>query len=156
MAKKSAGLLFYRFLNKTLQVLLVHPGGPFWQNKGLGSWSIPKGEIEEGEDFLQAAIRETEEEIGISIQVKNPILLKPAKQKSGKIVYAFSNEASFELKEVQSNFFEIEWPPKSGRKQVFPEVDKAEWFELKEAESKIVPGQLPLLQELKEKILKEN
>lgn len=154
MKKTSAGLLFYHFKNQALQVLLVHPGGPYWKNKDLGSWSIPKGEIGEDEDFLQAAIRETAEEIGIHIEVRDPVLLKPAQQKSGKIVYAFAYETSFELTEIKSNYFEMEWPPKSGKKKLFPEVDKALWFTLEEAQKKIVGGQLPLLMDLKEKISK--
>jgi predicted NUDIX family NTP pyrophosphohydrolase len=148
MVKKSAGLLLYHFRNKTLQVLLVHPGGPFWKNKDVGSWSIPKGEIEEGEEPLIAAARETEEETGISVNPHNCISLTPVKQKSGKIIYAWAKEANFETDNIKSNLFEMEWPPKSGKKSFFPEVDKANWFYMEEAEKKIIPGQTPLLKEL--------
>jgi predicted NUDIX family NTP pyrophosphohydrolase len=152
MAKKSAGLLLYRLKNKLIEVLLVHPGGPFWRNKDCGVWSIPKGEIEENEEPLMAATRETKEETGISIDIKNPISLNPVKQKSGKLIYAWANEANFEIEKIKSNFFEMEWPPKSGKKTFFPEVDKAAWLTLEEAEKKIVPGQLPLLKELKQNL----
>lgn len=151
MAKKSAGLLLYRFQNQSLEVLLVHPGGPFWKNKDWGAWSIPKGEIEENEELLKAAARETKEETGISVDINNPIPLKPVKQKSGKIIYAWAKEANFEIEEIKSNFFEMEWPPKSGKKAFFPEVDKAAWLNLDDAEKKIVSGQLPLLRELEQK-----
>jgi predicted NUDIX family NTP pyrophosphohydrolase len=153
MAKKSAGLLLYRFQNQSLEVLLVHPGGPFWKNKDWGAWSIPKGEIEENEELLKAAARETKEETGISVDINNPIPLKPVKQKSGKIIYAWAKEANFEIEEIKSNFFEMEWPPKSGKKAFFPEVDKAAWLNLDDAEKKIVSGQLPLLRELEQKLL---
>ena len=153
MAKKSAGLLLYRFQNQSLEVLLVHPGGPFWKNKEWGAWSIPKGEIEENEELLKAAARETKEETGISVDINNPIPLKPVKQKSGKIIYAWAKEANFEIEEIKSNFFETEWPPKSGKKAFFPEVDKAAWLNLDDAEKKIVSGQLPLLRELEQKFL---
>lgn len=152
MAKKSAGLLLYRSQNKSIEVLLVHPGGPFWKNKDLGAWSIPKGEIEENEEPLKAAARETKEETGISVEINNPISLNPVKQKSGKIIYAWANEANFETEEIKSNLFEMEWPPKSGKKSFFPEVDKAEWLNLEDAEKKIVSGQLPLLKELKQNL----
>jgi predicted NUDIX family NTP pyrophosphohydrolase len=153
MAKKSAGLLLYRFQNQSLEVLLVHPGGPFWKNKERGAWSIPKGEIEENEELLKAAARETKEETGMSVDINNPIPLKPVKQKSGKIIYAWANEANFEIEEIKSNLFEMEWPPKSGKKAFFPEVDKAAWLNLDDAEKKIVSGQLPLLRELEQKFL---
>lgn len=153
MAKKSAGLLLYRLKNKSIEVLLVHPGGPYWKNKDLGAWSIPKGEIEENEEPLMAAARETKEETGISVDINNSISLKPVKQKSGKIIYAWANEANFEIKEIKSNLFEIEWPPKSGKKTFFPEVDKACWFDLEDSEKKIIPGQLPLIKELEQNLL---
>ena len=153
MAKKSAGLLLYRFQNQSLEVLLVHPGGPFWKNKERGAWSIPKGEIEENEELLKAAARETREETGMSVDINNPIPLNPVKQKSGKIIYAWANEANFEIEEIKSNLFEMEWPPKSGKKAFFPEVDNAAWLNLDDAEKKIVSGQLPLLRELEQKFL---
>ncbi len=156
MPKKSAGLLFYRIYNQWPEVFLVHPGGPFWSKKDKGAWSIPKGECEMGEDPFQAAIRETEEETGMNTRKLNlnrnaSIELPPARQKSGKIVYAWAIEADFDV-EVKSNFFMMEWPPKSGQERSFPEVDKAQWFHLDEAKKKIVNGQIALLEEL-EKVI---
>lgn len=157
MAKKSAGLLIYRRqqLQKAerteWQVLLVHPGGPFWQKKDAGAWSIPKGEFTESEDPLSAAIRETKEETGFSA-VGKLVELSPVKQKSGKIVYAWASEADFDLLRLQSNFFEMEWPPRSGKTTSFPEIDRAGWFGLDEAAGKMLEYQLPLLEELKRKL----
>ena len=147
MVKKSAGLLIFRARKSEKEVLLVHPGGPYWQNKDLGSWSIPKGEFEESEDPLAAAKRETHEEIG-AVVTGEFIPLSPVKQKSGKTIYAWAVKKDIDLKNFTSNTFEMEWPPKSGRKEAFPEVDKAEWFNLQLAKVKIIPGQLPLLEEL--------
>lgn len=147
MPKKSAGIIFYRFKNGLPEFLLVHPGGPFWVKKDLGAWSIPKGEILEDEDPLDAAIRETEEETGIKAS-GNFIELTPVKQKSGKLVFAWAVEGNFDTREIKSNSFELEWPPKSGNKKSFAEVDKAQWFLMDEARKKIVPGQLPLIEEL--------
>jgi len=147
MAKKSAGILFYRLRKKILSVLLVHPGGPFWAKKDAGSWSIPKGEIEEDELPLDAALREVEEETGIKAS-GNFIELAPVKQKSGKIVYAWAVENDFDAEKITSNNFEMEWPPRSGTKKTFPEIDKAEWFSVEEAETKILSAQLPLIKEL--------
>ncbi len=147
MAKKSAGILLYRRINNIPEVMLVHPGGPFWKNKDLGTWSIPKGEFDAAEDPLQAAIRELKEETGIIAQ-GNFIELKPVKQASGKIVYAWALEQDADAGAISSNEFEIEWPPKSGKKIMIPEVDKASWFTFEEAVVKIIPGQQPLLNEL--------
>jgi predicted NUDIX family NTP pyrophosphohydrolase len=151
MPKESAGLLLYCFHNSILKVLLVHPGGPFWAKKDSGVWSIPKGEFEAGESPLNTAIREVEEETGIKAQ-GNFIELNPVKQKSGKIVYAWALQTNFNLTEIKSNTFEIEWPPKSGIRQSFPEIDKAEWFDIQEAEKKILSGQLPLLKDLEKNL----
>ena len=158
MPKKSAGLLLYRFQNDFFEVLLVHPGGPFWAKKDRAAWSIPKGEFNEEEDPLDAAKRETLEEIGISIEAFNYhtssfIELTPVKQNSGKIVFAWAVESDVEENDldavaVKSNLFEMEWPPKSGKKRSFHEVDKAEWFNLEEAKKRIIPGQVPLIEEL--------
>jgi predicted NUDIX family NTP pyrophosphohydrolase len=148
MPKKSAGLLLYRVINKSLEVLLVHPGGPFWAKKDLEAWSIPKGEFEENEDPLDAAKRETEEELGIKVTGKF-LELKPVKQKSGKLIYAWALEKDIDAAKITSNTFEMEWPPKSGKKQTFPEIDKAEWFNMSEARKKINTGQAALLDELK-------
>ncbi|TMI75792.1 MAG: NUDIX domain-containing protein [Bacteroidetes bacterium] len=153
MAKKSAGILLYRIKKNQPEVLLVHPGGPFWAKKDLGSWSIPKGEYEEGEDPLDAARREVEEETGL--QVKGPFIeLAPVKQKGGKLVVAWAAEGDFDPATIKSNEFEMEWPPKSGKRKTFPEVDKAAWFTISEAVEKIVEGQIPLLKELELKLRK--
>src|SRR6185437_12662230 len=132
MAKKSAGLLLYRIKNNLVEILLVHPGGPFWQKKDIGSWSIPKGEVEEGEELLKAAFRETEEETGLKLEENEPLPLNPVKQKSGKIIYAFAVKADVKIDNIKSNLFEMEWPPRSGKKQSFPEVDKAQWLPIEE------------------------
>ncbi len=152
--KTSAGLLLYRFKKKEPEFFLVHPGGPFWKNKDIGSWSIPKGEVEENEDYLAAAIRETKEETGISIDISPEkfIPLAKVKQNPGKIIYAWAAEGNFEAEHIKSNLFEMEWPPKTGKKQSFPEVDKADWFGFEEARKKILQGQTPLLEKLLSKL----
>ena len=147
MPKKSAGIILYRFTNDQLEVLLVHPGGPFWAKKDLNAWSIPKGEFEDGEDPLEAAKREVREETGMTIEGKF-IALTPVKQKSGKLVLAWALKGDFDPATIQSNEFEMEWPPRSGKKKMFPEVDKAGWFTIDEAVTKIVEGQIPLLVQL--------
>jgi predicted NUDIX family NTP pyrophosphohydrolase len=148
--KRSAGLLLYRFKNNIPEFFLVHPGGRFWEKKDIGAWSIPKGEVEENEDYLDAAIREMKEETGISLKIeKNKFTaLKDVKQNPGKIVSAWTTKADFDEATVRSNFFEMEWPPKSGKKQSFPEVDKAGWFSFEEARKKILAGQTPLLEQV--------
>lgn len=151
MQKRSAGILLYRFHANTLQVLLVHPGGPFWQKKDAGAWSIPKGEFEEDEDSLAAAKREMEEETGIKVS-GNFIELTPVKQKSGKIIYIWALLKDTDVAEIKSNSFEMEWPPKSGKKKEFPEIDKAAWFNIDEAKKKIIEGQVPFITELEQKI----
>ena len=150
--KKSAGILLYRIKDKKPEFLLVHPGGPFWKNKDLQAWSIPKGEIEKDEDIKQAAIREFQEETGQKIPFENLIPLNPIKQKGGKIVYAFALEGELNPENIQSNFFEMECPPKSGKIQKFPEIDKAAWFDLKTAQEKIIPEQFHLIEELLRKL----
>lgn len=150
MAKKSAGLILYRIKDDVIEILLVHPGGPFWQKKDLGSWSIPKGEVEDGEEMLKAAFRETEEETGVNFEGNHPLTLNPVKQKSGKIIYAFALKADVNVGNIKSNLFEMEWPPRSGKKQSFPEVDRAEWFPIEEAKKKIVPGQIPIIEQLEQ------
>jgi predicted NUDIX family NTP pyrophosphohydrolase len=147
MAKTSAGLLVYRNKKKHLEVFLVHPGGPFWKKKDKNAWSIPKGEFEAPEQPLDAAIREFEEETGFS--VKGEFLpLTPVKQPGGKIVYAWAIQGDFDSGKFSSNTFTITWPPGSGKKQQFPEIDKAAWFNIPAAIEKILKGQIPLLQEL--------
>ena len=149
MKKKSAGLLVYRFKNQNeVEVLLVHPGGPFFIKKDLGAWSIPKGEYEDGEEPLLVAKREFYEETGNRVVNGLMIKLKPVTIKSGKEISAWAIETDFEKAFISSNEFEMEWPPKSGKKQWFAEVDKAEWFSLDVAKQKINPGQIPFLDEL--------
>jgi predicted NUDIX family NTP pyrophosphohydrolase len=153
MAKRSAGLLIYRRSDGDIWVLLVHPGGPFWAKKDDGAWSIPKGLVDENEDELEAARRETEEEIGV--KVDDPVArLGDYRQPGGKIVTAWSVEASVEIDvaTIRSNSFTMEWPPRSGSMKEFPEVDRAGWFTLPEAEVKILAGQRPMLSDLAEQL----
>ncbi len=145
--KNSAGILLFRRSNKILEVLLVHPGGPFWARKDDGSWSIPKGELDENEDRLKCAIREFEEETGGQLRGEF-IELHPLKQKSGKIIYAWATEGDFDPSEFKSNFFEMEWPPRSGKMKEFPEADKVQWFSIAEANKKLLAGQAPFLSQL--------
>lgn len=145
MPKKSAGILVYRFRDQP-EVFLVHPGGPFWARKDAGAWTIPKGEFDE-EDPLTAAQREFREETGLSIGGEFRSLA-PVTLKSGKIVHAWAVQADLDPAQVQSNTFEMEWPPKSGKKQEFPEVDRAGWFSLKEGMEKINPAQAGFIREL--------
>ena len=136
--------MVYRKKGKLMEVFLVHPGGPFWKNKDDGAWSIPKGEFETDEEPLNAAQREFLEETGIEIKGKF-ISLGTAKLKSGKLVHSWAIESDIDETSIQSNTFEIEWPPHSQKKQSFPEIDRAAWFRLEEAAQKINPGQLPFL-----------
>ncbi|GAB4363053.1 MAG: NUDIX domain-containing protein [Calditrichia bacterium] len=147
MPKQSAGILLYRLRENEIQVFLVHMGGPFWQKKDEGAWSIPKGEFEEGEDPLSAARREFAEETGQMVE-GNFHPLTPVKQKGGKVVYAWAIEGECDPTQIRSNTFTMEWPPLSGKKQEFPEVDRAEWFPLPLARKKIIKGQAVLLDEL--------
>ncbi|HLP20177.1 MAG TPA: NUDIX domain-containing protein [Chitinophagales bacterium] len=147
MPKQSAGILFYRLQNKTLEVLLVHPGGPYWSNKDLAAWSIPKGEIEGDEEPILAAQREVEEELGIAV-AGNWLPLTPIKQKSGKVVHAWAVQHDLDATNIKSNEIEIEWPPKSGKVKSIPEVDKAEWFTIPLAREKIIGAQAAFLNEL--------
>lgn len=150
MPKKSAGLLLYRRSTNGIEVLLIHPGGPFWAKKDLHAWSIPKGEFDDSEDGLEAAKREFEEELGIPPPdvVLRP--LEPIRYSGGKYIYCWVGEANMDITDIQSNLFEMEWPPKSGRRQSFPEVDRAAWFPLEAAMKKIHKGQEPLLRQLAE------
>lgn len=151
MPALSAGLLLYRRRNGRLQVLLVHPGGPFFKNKDHGAWSIPKGLVEPGEELLTAAMREFEEEIGIE-PAGTFLPLTPVKQKSGKIVHAWACPGDFDPTNVSSNTCLLEWPPKSGRHVEFPEIDRAEFFDLESARQKIIPAQIPFLAELERQL----
>ena len=149
MPKTSAGLLLYRRAPAGLQVLLVHPGGPFWQGKDLGAWSIPKGEIGADEDPLAAARREFHEETGF--EAAGPAVpLGRLRQPGGKLVHAWALEGDADPGELTSNTFSMEWPRGSGRLQAYPEVDRAEWFGLAEARRRILPGQARFLDALEE------
>ena len=143
----SAGLLLYRIRHAAIEVLLVHPGGPYWKTKDDGAWSIPKGEFLLGEAPVVAARREFFEETGVAIEGELRAL-KPLRQSGGKIVHAWAVEGDLDPTTIVSNTFDIEWPPRSGRLQSFPEIDRAAWFALPEATRKILRGQVPLLEEL--------
>jgi len=145
MPKRSAGILMYRGAGPALDMLLVHPGGPFWAKKDLGAWSIPKGEYGEDEAPLQAAIREFEEELGRAPPGSGYRDLGEIVQPSGKRLIAFAVEGDFDPAALKSNLFEIEWPPKSGRLQPFPEADRAAWFGVDDARGKILAGQAPFI-----------
>ncbi len=145
MPKQSAGLLMYRVRNGRPEFLLVHPGGPFWKKKDAGAWTIPKGEIEPGEDALQSAQREFAEELGFKPQ-GDFIALPAVKQKSGKLVLAWAFQGDCDPASCKSNTFSLEWPPRSGRIQEFPEIDRAGFFAASEAREKINPAQVPLLE----------
>lgn len=147
MPKQSAGLLPYRLTSGVLEVLLVHPGGPFWTRKDDGAWSIAKGEIGDGEQALAAARREFAEETGATLDGEF-IALRPVRQPGGKWVHAWAVRADFDPAGLRSNTFPMEWPRGSGRIADFPEVDRAAWFTLDKAKTKILKGQLPLLAQL--------
>lgn len=149
MAKQSAGILLFRTTSNRLEVLLVHPGGPFFKNKDLGSWSIPKGEFLDDEDALLAARREFKEETSFDVD-GDFIKLKPVKLKSGKNIDAWALEGDIDADALVSNTFEIQWPPSSGRVQAFPEIDKAAWFTVAAARDKINPAQFALVEELQQ------
>jgi len=147
MSKISAGLLLYRKTGGALEVFLVHPGGPFWARKDEGAWSVPKGEFDEGEDALDAAQREFQEETGMAAKGEfHP--LKPLRQSGGKMVYAWAVQFDLDAAAVKSNTFSMEWPPRSGKAQEFPEIDRAGWFRIDEARRKILKSQLDLLEQL--------
>ena len=146
----SAGLLAFRRRN-AIEVLLAHPGGPFWAKKDDGVWTIPKGLVEPGDDLVAAARREFTEETNLTADGEL-VALAPVNQKSGKTVHAFAFEADFDLARFASNEFEIEWPPKSGRRQSFPEIDRIAYFALPIAMTKILPYQQPLIRELERRL----
>lgn len=145
MAKTSAGILLYRFTNGEPEILLVHPGGPLHAKKDIGAWSIPKGEYIEGEDPLATAKREFEEELGQPVNSSSFIPLAPIKQKGGKIVHAWAAEGDIDTTRIVSNTFKMEWPPRSGKWQDIPEIDRAEWFAVEVAKQKINPAQVGLI-----------
>jgi len=144
MPKHSAGLLLFRRAESGWQVLLAHPGGPFWARKDKGAWSIPKGELAEDEDPLQGALREFAEETGHHVTGEF-IALDPIRQPGGKLVYAWAVAGDFDPAGLRSNTFSMEWPPRSGRQASFPEIDRAAWFGLDEARSRILLGQVGFL-----------
>lgn len=150
--KHSAGLLLFRSVSGALEVLLVHPGGPFWASKDEGAWSIPKGEFGAGEEPLEAARREFREETGAAPPEGELVALAPVRQRSGKIVHAWAVSGQFDVATLKSNHFTLEWPPKSGTERDFPEIDRAEWFSLERARRKLSPGQRPLLAEFERKL----
>ena len=149
MAKLSAGLLVYRIRANKLEVFLVHPGGPFWEHKDQNCWSIPKGEYTSEEEPLEAAKREFIEETGFEVPAGKPVELAPIKQASGKVITVWAIKGDFEVANLNSNLFTMEWPPKSGLYQEFPEADRGEWFDLETARTKIFKGQTGFLDELK-------
>jgi predicted NUDIX family NTP pyrophosphohydrolase len=152
MAKRSAGILMYRGKGPKLELLLVHPGGPFWAKKDQGAWSVPKGEYEPGEDSIAVARREFEEELGSPPPQGSFIELGELVQPSRKVITAFAVQGDLDPAKLTSNHFELEWPPKSGRKQSFPEVDRAAWFPPAEAREKIQSGQAPFIDRLLERL----
>jgi predicted NUDIX family NTP pyrophosphohydrolase len=149
--KRSAGILLFRRAPAGVQVLLAHPGGPFWARRDQGAWTIPKGGIDEGEEPLIAARREFIEETGVD-PGNGGIELTPCRQSGGKTILAWAIEGDCDAGAVHSNDFEMEWPPRSGRIGRFPEIDRAEWFTLEEARRKIIGGQAPLLDELERRL----
>ena len=152
MAKKqSAGVVLYRLRDSKLEIFLVHPGGPFWAKKDIGAWSIPKGEFAGDENPLATAKREFAEETGCVID-GDFIELTPVKQPGGKRVYAWAVEGDCQADSIKSNLFTMEWPPRSGKRKEFPEVDRAAWFDLKTAKEKILKGQVALLEDLQRKL----
>ncbi|MGB7588667.1 MAG: NUDIX domain-containing protein [Solirubrobacterales bacterium] len=150
--RQSAGILVFRFTAPEPEVLLVHPGGPFWARKDLGAWSIPKGECEDGEDLRACALRELREELGTAAVVASEAMieLEPVRQKGGKVVHAWAAEGDFDPAALRSNTFSLEWPPRSGTTREFPEVDRAEWFDPSEAGRRIIAAQAALIDGLLE------
>ena len=148
--RRSAGLLLFRHSGERIEVLLVHPGGPFWAKRDHGIWSIPKGEYPEDEDALTAARREFAEELGSPPPDGETIELGEVRQKAGKVVRAWAVAGDLDAAQITSNTFEMQWPPRSGRTQEFPEVDRAQWFDLEQARERINPAQAALLDRLRE------
>jgi len=150
--KTSAGILLYRLSGDGLEVFLVHPGGPFWAKKDEGAWSVPKGLFEDDENPLEAAKREFREETGFDIS-GDFMALTPLKQPSGKVVHVWTVEGNIDAASIKSNMFSMEWPPRSGNQQEFPEVDRGGWFTIAQAQVKLLPGQRGFLDELQRKLV---
>jgi len=150
--RTSAGILLYRERADTLEVFLVHPGGPYWERKDEGAWSIPKGEFDEGTDALAAARREFEEETGSPPGSGDFIPLEALKQPSGKLIHAWALRGDIDASSITSNTFSMEWPPRSGKEQAFPEIDRGEWFTVAAAKQKISPGQRGFLEQLQKRL----
>ena len=148
MPKRSAGILLYRRRGEQVEVLLVHPGGPFWAKKDLGVWSIPKGEYEQGDDPLQTALRELEEETGHRLAATDLLELGAIRQRSGKVLTAWAAPGDLDPAAITSNTFTIEWPPRSGTQREFPEVDRAGWFDVPMARDKVLAAQAELIDRL--------
>jgi predicted NUDIX family NTP pyrophosphohydrolase len=154
-AKQSAGILLYRLAASGPEVLLVHPGGPYWAKKDLGAWTIPKGEFEEGEEARDAALRELAEELGAAAPAVDPstlMALGSVRQKGGKVIHAWAAEGEFDPVELRSNGFTIEWPPRSGVEREFPEVDRAEWFEPARGRERILAAQADFVDRLLDRL----
>jgi predicted NUDIX family NTP pyrophosphohydrolase len=151
-AKRSAGILLYRLAGGAPEVLLVHPGGPFWARRDAGAWSVPKGEYEDADDPLAAARREFEEETGTALETGELLELGNVKQKNGKVVSAWAAEGDLDPDAVHSNTFTMEWPPRSGRTAEFPEIDRAGWFGIDDAREKLNPAQAEFLDRLLERL----
>jgi predicted NUDIX family NTP pyrophosphohydrolase len=151
MPRRSAGILLHRTGSEGREVLLVHPGGPFWAKRDEGAWSIPKGEYDDGEEPLAAALREFEEELGSALEHVGELqALGEVRQRNRKLVTAWAVEGDLDPAAVRSNTFEMEWPPRSGKRQAFPEIDRAEWFGLARAREKLIPAQVAFLDRLEE------
>ncbi|MEV4644630.1 NUDIX domain-containing protein [Saccharopolyspora sp. NPDC049357] len=146
VSKRSAGILLYRLDGPKL--LIVHPGGPFFKNKDEGAWSLPKGEYEPGEDPKAAALREFTEETGMALPDHDLVALGEVKLRSGKVIQAWAAEGDFDVEALRSNTFDLEWPPRSGRRQTFPEVDRALWCDADTARTKLNPAQTPFVDRL--------
>ena len=153
MPKLSAGLLLYRVTDDGVEVLLGHPGGPFWARKDDGAWSIPKGEHGPDEDPFAVALREFEEEMGSPVPAVDVVPLGAVRQSGGKVLTVWAAEGDLDAGRCVSNTFELEWPPRSGRLQEFPEIDRAAWFGLPEARTKLLKGQVPFLDRLRDDVL---
>jgi predicted NUDIX family NTP pyrophosphohydrolase len=152
VARRSAGILLYRLTGEGPEVLLVHPGGPFWAKRDDGAWSIPKGEYAEDDDPLASALREFEEETGTPLEPGELVELGSVKQKSGKVVVAWATRGDLDVEAIHSNTFAMEWPPRSGRTAEFPEVDRAGWFDPQAARRKLVAAQAAFVDRLLERL----